>query len=178
MTIRNKHAGPRKQIGAATLDQIIYTVLGLIALGIFAAIAAKGFSSSDVRTDISNTTQILQNVRGTLRDPSGYGAAGTSLVAQCIQQDCVPKNMTVSGTTLYNQWNGTITIVSTGLGFTYTSPQIPQAACVQEATKISASGTYTLSINGTAQAAGTVANGAAQTACSTSSNTIAITSAS
>lgn len=165
----------RHQRGAASLDQIIAVVIGLVVLAGVAAAGASAFSGSDAGTEIDHMQTLLSNIRGGFRGSDGYGTAGTDLAALCIQGECQPKDMVVTGTKLYNRWNGQITLVSTGLGFTMTTPSVPKSACSQLVAKISQSGLYTVSINGTAQTAGAVNAGTAQGLCTSASNTLAFT---
>lgn len=165
-----------RQRGAASLDQIIAVVIGLVVLAGVAAAGASAFNSSDAGTEVSHMQTLLSNIRGGFRGSDGYGAANTDLAALCIQGECQPKDMVVSGTKLYNRWNGQITIVSTGLGFTLTTPDVPKSACSAVVAKVSQTGQYTVSINGSPQAPGAVSGGVAQGLCTSASNTITFAS--
>ncbi len=166
----------KAQKGATIIEIVVFIAIGLIILGVAAALIAKGMSSSDIGTDTENVSQLLINAKD-VRDVSGYGASGTDLVPAMNASKGIPSNMTITAGKPYNQWNGLITIVSTGLGFTLTSANIPMAACIKEATKISRPGTLTTSINGAAAVVGQITNVAATAACTNATaNTLAFTS--
>ncbi|MEB0284687.1 type 4 pilus major pilin, partial [Sphingomonas sp. 10B4] len=85
-------------------------------------------SSSDVSNEQSNIGQLIANTRK-LKGSNGYGTSGTSLVTQLQTSKGLP-NMSVSGTTLYNAWNGTVTVTSGGMTFILTENGIPGDACM------------------------------------------------
>ncbi len=166
-----------KQRGATIIEMVVFIALGLIILGVAAAIIAKGMDSSDIGVDTENVNQLLINAKD-VRDVSGYGAAGTNMVPTMVAANGIPSNMTITGGIPYNQWNSAITIVSTGLGFTLSAGSIPMDACIKEATKLSRPGTLSTAIDGGAAIVGQVSNAVATAQCTTASaNTLAFTSA-
>lgn len=166
----------KSQKGATIIEIVVFIAIGLIILGVAAALIAKGMSSSDIGTDTSDLNQLVINAKD-VRDVSGYGAAGTDLVPSMSAAKGIPSNMTITAGKPYNQWNGLITIVSTGLGFTLTSPNIPMDACIKEATKLSRPGTLSTSINGGAAVVGQITNVQATAQCtSATANTLSFTS--
>lgn len=163
------------QRGATLIEMMVFVALGLIVLAVAGATIAMTINASNISTDSENLGSVLIHTRD-LRDVSGYGAAGTDLVPQLAKIKGIPANMTVVGGVPYNYWNGAITNVSTGLGYTVTTPNLPQDACVKQTTKLSMPGTYSVSINGGAAIVGLVTQAAAQAGCSGATNTIAFTS--
>ncbi|MFJ3119603.1 type 4 pilus major pilin [Pseudomonas protegens] len=161
---------------AGFIDLSMLFVLICIAIGIGYAIYNGGslLGSSDVSNEQSNIGQLIANTRK-LKGSNGYGTSGTSLVQQLITSKGLP-NMSVSGTTLYNAWNGTVTVASGGMTFILTENGLPADACMTLATKISRGQKVTTSINGGSGVTGEVSSATAAASCTdTNSNTLAWT---
>ncbi len=60
----------------------------------------------------------------------------TNLIPSLIAINGVPKNMSVSSGVVYNVYGGSVTVSSTGMGFSITTSKLPQDACITLATKI------------------------------------------
>lgn len=169
-TTRNSHG----QGGFIDLSMLF--VLICIAIGIGYAIYNGGslLSSSDVSNEQSNIGQLIANTRK-LKGSNGYGTSGTSLVTQLATSKGLP-NMSVSGSTLYNAWNGTVTVTSGGMTFILTENGIPGDACMTLATKISRGQKVATSINGGSSSTGEVSSATAAASCTdTTTNTLAWT---
>lgn len=167
------------QRGAISLEMMI--AVGLIIVLFGWAVSRSDMMQSRAGTLIgaSNVVTLGENVRGLLKTGSGYGASGTSLVADLIASKGVPKNITISGSTIINDYNGTMTIASTGAGFTITDPNLPSDICIQEATKVSKTATFTTTaVNGNAAITGEVPRATATTQCNQAGNANSITFAS
>ncbi|HCE9846023.1 TPA: pilus assembly protein PilX, partial [Pseudomonas aeruginosa] len=67
---------------------------------------------------------------------SGYGSSGTNLIPSLIAINGVPKNMSVSSGVVYNVYGGSVTVSSTGMGFSITTSKLPKDACITLGTKI------------------------------------------
>jgi hypothetical protein len=165
----------KKRSAGFTALELIMVILTGLALIIGAIIAGKAlFTKKDTATDLQAISQLQTNVKS-LRGSTGYGASGTNLVPALIAMEGVPKTLTVTGTTLQNTWGGQITVVSTGLGVTITSSDIPKESCIEEAGKLSRV-MATTKVGSAAAVSGEVTPVAASTSCASDANTIAWTS--
>ena len=155
---------------------VVAVVLGLLALGASKTGILSG--GADATEELSNI-QALYSATKELKTASGYGSNGANLVSQLSATDSFPKNIAFVSSVPKNVFGGTITINSTGSGFTIGEDTLPQKACVQLATKISRGGTFsTVSINGSAYS-GEVTSAQASSACvSGSTNSVIWTSVS
>lgn len=163
----------KKQRGFLAIDGVMWLMLITIALGFIAWIGYKMLSSSDAAVEQSNITTIITNTKK-LKGSSGYGTSGTNLVPSLIAIDGAG-SMGVSGSTLTNQWNGAVTLVSNGMTFTLTESNVPKAACITLATKIGKDKQSTTTINGGAATNGEVLPATATTSCSNDQNSISWT---
>lgn len=162
-----------KQRGFLSVDGVMWIMLVTIALGFIAWMGYKMLGNSDAAIEQSNITSIIANTKK-LKGSSGYGTSGTNLVPSLIAIDGTG-SMGVSGTTLTNQWNGAVTLVSSGMTFTITENNVPKSACVTLATKISKDKQTTTSINGAAAVSGEILGASATMSCSNDSNSISWT---
>ncbi|WP_313463130.1 type 4 pilus major pilin [Pseudomonas nitroreducens] len=162
-----------KQRGFLSIDGVMWLMLIAIALGFIAYLGFKMLSGSDVAIEQSNITTIIGNTKK-LKGSSGYGTSGTNLVPSLIALDGTG-SMGVSGSTLTNQWNGSVTNVSNGMTFTLTETNVPKSACITLVTKIAKDKQTSTAINGGTSTAGEILGAAATTSCSSDSNTIAWT---
>jgi type II secretory pathway pseudopilin PulG len=171
-----------QQRGAISLEMIIVIALLIVLFGWAVSRSDMMQSRAGTLTSASNIVTLGQNVRSLLKDSTGYGASGTDLVPALITNNGVPKNITIAGgTALVNDYGGPITIVSTGSGFIATDTSLPPDICIQDAMKVSKSGTYTsISINGGAATGGEITSAMAGASCTLAgqSNSISYTSAS
>lgn len=158
------------------IDLTMLFVLICLAIGIGYALYNGGalFSSSDVSNEQSNIGQLMANTRK-LKGSNGYGTSGTNLVDQLIASKGLP-NMNVSGGTLYNAWNGTVSVTSGGMTFILTENGLPSDACMTLATKLSRGPKVSTSINGGSAVSGEVSSAVAAAGCTDSDeNTVAWT---
>lgn len=167
----------KNQAGAfSAIEMALTLAVGVVALYAAVAYGPKLWASSDNARELENVSSLVTNVRN-LKTVSGYGASSANLVPQLIAAGAVPGTMTISGTTIINTWGGSVTIVSTGYGFTVTAPSLPATACVFLATKFAATGSVTTKINSGTAVSGEITSSAATTECSSASNTIVWASA-
>lgn len=172
--MQRKIRRPLRQGGFIDLSMLF--VLICIAIGIGYAIYNGGslLSSSDVSNEQSNIGQLIANTRK-LKGSNGYGTTGTNLVTQLVTSKGLP-NMSISGSTLYNAWNGTVTVTASGMTFILTENGIPGDACMTLATKISRGQKVSTSINGGSSTTGEVSSATAAAGCTdTTTNTLAWT---
>lgn len=152
-----------KQAGFTLIEVMIAIIILLIIL---VAIMSRGdstFSSSDASTELGHVSSLITGTKQ-LKTSSGYGTSGTDLTTLLQTQGGVPADMTYSASKLYNQWNGQVNIVSTGLGFTLKFQGVPQPACITLATK-SAAYAYSTTINANAAVVGEVTAATAGAQC-------------
>lgn len=165
----NTHVrGQRRQKGYISIEWMFALIAFAIGVGYALYNGGGLLGSSDVTNEQANIGQLIANTRK-LKGRSGYGSSGTDLVAQLKASGGLP-NMAISGTTLYNAWNGTVTVVSNGITFTITENGLPQDACLALATKTSLSQRVTTSINGGSTTTGEVTSAVATSGCSNTSN--------
>lgn len=164
---------PKNQCGFLSIDGVMWIMLITIALGFIAWIGYKMLGSSDAAVEQSNITTIITNAKK-LKGSSGYGTSGTNLVPSLIAIDGTG-SMGVSGTTLTNQWNGAVTLVSNGMTFTLSESNVPKAACITLTTKIAKDKQTTTAINGGSATSGEILPAVATTGCSNEMNSISWT---
>ncbi|OHE80661.1 MAG: hypothetical protein A2X76_01310 [Lysobacterales bacterium GWF1_69_6] len=173
---RNNRINRRnKQQGLTLIEALVWIILSILVIAGAAAGIAKAFGANETRTEADHITSIIVSTK-TLRSSGGYGASGTDLVPALIATNAIPKTMTVVSGVPKNAWDGTVTVASTGPGFTITYPTVPQAACIELATKISRGGAVTTKIGTGTAIVGEVPTATATTQCaSPSANSLAFT---
>ncbi|KAF1702978.1 type 4 pilus major pilin [Pseudoxanthomonas kaohsiungensis] len=168
MSRNRNYSFARKQAGLTLIELSIGIVIGLVILAVAVGAISSTMSKSDINSDAQGLSGIIAGTK-TLRTNGSYGATGTNLVPSLIALKAVPSSVTVSGTTLQNQWGGSLTVVSTGNGYTVTTSAIPQDACIEHAIKLSKTMLST-SINAGADIGGAVTAAQATTGCNASGN--------
>nr|MBY9433354.1 pilus assembly protein PilX [Pseudomonas aeruginosa] len=108
------------QGGFVSIEMIIVLIIIAIGGGLGLAAAAGMFSSSNANEEQRNISVIAANARA-LKTSSGYGSSGTNLIPSLIAINGVPKNMSVSSGVVYNVYGGSVTVSSTGMGFSITT---------------------------------------------------------
>ncbi|MGP0172697.1 type 4 pilus major pilin [Pseudomonas sp. NCHU5208] len=162
--------GNYKQRGFLSIDGLFWLMLIVVALGFIIWMSARMLGSSDVAIEQSNISTLIANTKK-LKGSTGYGTAGQNLVPSLIAIEGAG-SMGVSGTTLVNQWNGGVTVVSNGMTFTITESGVPKSACITLATKVAKDRQTTTSINGGSATTGEVHATTATTSCSSDANSI------
>nr|WP_256354539.1 type 4 pilus major pilin [Pseudomonas reactans] len=153
---------------------LFYLILAALVLGGAIALGLKLFNKQTNNGEQSNVGSLALNVRP-LKSGQGYGASGTNLIPQLIAVDGIPDGLTNSSGAIFNSWNGTVTVTSTGPAFVLTYTGVPPDACVSLATKVAKTRAYSTKINSGTAVIGEVDSATATTNCSTTSNTIAWT---
>ncbi|AZC91298.1 type 4 pilus major pilin [Pseudomonas chlororaphis] len=162
-----------KQRGFLSIDGVFWMMLIAVALGFITWMSWGMIGNSDVAIEQSNISTMIANTKK-LKGSTGYGASGTNLVPSLINV-AGTGSMGKSGTSLVNQWNGAVTVVSNGMTYTITEVNVPKSACIVLATKVAKDQQTTTSINGGSATSGEILGTAASTSCSTEANTIAWT---
>lgn len=163
----------RKQGGFLSIDGVFWLMLIAVALGFILWMSWRMIGNSDVAIEQSNISTLIANTKK-LKASTGYGSSGQNLVPSLINIEGTG-SMGISGTTLVNQWNGAVTVVSDGMTFTIAEANVPKSACITLATKVAKDKQTTTAINGGSATTGEILATTASTSCSSDSNTIAWT---
>ena len=124
----------KNQAGATLLELIAaLSVLAIIVVGALALYSSA--SSSQASTQISqDVTAIRAGLKQLWNGQGTYGTAGTNLNDTLVAAKRIPTTIRVDATTtpdtLTHQLDGTVTIASTGVGFTITLTNIPEDVCI------------------------------------------------
>ena len=170
-----KHAQSLKnQVGFISIEVVVVLIIVAIGIGLAVSRGAGLFGSSDVGEEQANVGTLIQKTRA-LKSRNGYGTSGTNLVPSLISTKSIPRNMSEISGVIYNVYGGTVTVVSTGIGFTLTSNNLPPEACIALATNSPVGQADQVKINSGATVTGDVTTAAATTACSGDANAIAFT---
>ncbi|WP_332690691.1 type 4 pilus major pilin [Devosia sp.] len=167
--MQRKHS--HQQHGFISIEVVIVLIIVAIGIGLAVSRGAGLFGSSNVGEEQSNLATLTTNTRA-LKGSNGYGTSGTNLVPSLIAVNGVPKNMSVVSGVLYNVYGGSVTVASTGMGFTITSSSLPKDACIALATRVAKNQYEQTKINSGSAVSGEVTTVSATTACSSSANTI------
>jgi hypothetical protein len=162
-----------KQRGFLSIDGVFWLMLIAVALGFILLLSWKMFGNTDVTIEQSNISTLIANTKK-LKGSNGYGTSGQNLVPSLINVEGTG-SMGISGTSLTNQWNGAVTVVSNGMTFTISESNVPKSACIILAAGVAKGKQTTTTINGASAVTGEVMAVAASTSCSSDSNTIAWT---
>lgn len=165
-----------KQAGLTLLEGLAWMALAGVVVAGALAMNGKGWLGNKEQKEITHVSALISGTKQ-LQSVNGYGASGTNLVPALISAEVVPGDMTVSGNTLVNRYGGTVTVTSTGLGYTVTDPGLPASACMSVARQISQINGLTTKIGSGAAITGAVDTATAQAQCSGSTNTVAFTMA-
>lgn len=171
--------------GAIGLAYVI--VAALVVAGIW-----KLFSAKDSALEVTSLQTMMSN--GTaLKTGNGYDfSSGASMTGFLIQKGGAPAGFTVHGTpssgtaTLTNSYGGSVVmapVTTNGYnnGFTVTSQSVPQAGCIDIATRMMSAGSASsMTINSTDFSSGQVSSEAIGQACTadsgrTGNNTLVFT---
>ncbi|WP_440057901.1 type 4 pilus major pilin [Pseudomonas fragariae (ex Marin et al. 2024)] len=164
--------GLKHQRGASTIEVVIFILIGVLILVAGLTWFPKLLGSWSNSNELENITSILGTTQ-TLKTASGYGSSGTNLVTTLLANDGIPETMQKNAGVVYNSWGGSVTVTSTGMGWTVTYNGVPAANCIFLATKGPANNTNSLKINGGSAIKGEVTAAAATTGCSADSNSLA-----
>jgi X-X-X-Leu-X-X-Gly heptad repeat protein len=167
-------ASRKAQRGASLLEAIAY--LGIAAIVVIGAVALlNGAFSSAGTNELAEQVNAIQS--GTKKlymgQTGGYTNVGNAVLSSAgVFPSTVPVDAT-TGAALDN-WGGAVTVASTAPGtFTISYENVPKDVCINAVT---AGGSWTAITVNTASVPLPITPTAAQTACSTSTNTIVWTS--
>lgn len=166
------------QKGVGALEYIGIALFFVVILG---GVLARTFMLNNQTSNVAENAAIsslYQAVKTNLKSNSGYGTSGTDLIATLNQTQGLPKNLTYDGTSLDNTYGKAYTLVSTGTGFTLTDPGISEADCIKIVVQQSSNGSWDGGVSAGSGSASTssISTADAATMCSSTSNTITLTS--
>ncbi len=99
-------------------------------------------------SEAANLTQLATATQRVGRTQAGFGTANLNTVLYNAGQ--IPSGWTYSSGTIYNQWNGTVTVTGKTSYFTITDTGIPSSECISIAQSLtSGSAASYLTIGGT-----------------------------
>lgn len=169
---------PEPDRGWALMEQGVVGLVIIVVIVSVLAYAVTLWLRKDVASEATNIQTIITSTQGLLKDTDGYNfTSAAKMTGALIQQGGVSRSMTIRGdvqsgtATLWNTWGGAVTLAPLNAagfnnGFTLTYEKVPQAACVQIATRLSKSGVVDgITINATAHADGKVTSEQAGTEC-------------
>jgi type II secretory pathway pseudopilin PulG len=118
----------KRQVGLTLIELI--AALGIGALVMVGALALyNNASSTQAATQLtSDLTAIKASVKQLFAGQGGYGAV--SLNSTLIAANKIPTTMSISGSTITHQMNGTLTVAGNTATFDTTIASIPTAICV------------------------------------------------
>jgi len=169
--------------GWAVMEHGAIAILVIVVVGLVAGLLWALWSKKDVAVETNNIQSIVSSTRGYLKGNGGYNfTSGTTMTGTLVQIGGVPKNMTVQGdstsgtATLWNSWGGQVVVApvaSNGFnnGFSVTSPQIPQDACISMAQQLGSGAFSSITINSTQHSDGLVTAETAGKECTKNSGT-------
>lgn len=161
-----------RQRGIGVIELMVILFVGVLIIIAGMAWWTKLTNTQTNQAELENVTSLVASVR-MLKTASGYGASGTNLIPVLINGAGVPDSMQKTSSAVYNSWGGAVTAVSTGMGYTLTYAGVPAANCSFLASKAINSSSQSLSMNGGTAITGEVTAAAADSGCSSSSNTLA-----
>nr|WP_311203159.1 type 4 pilus major pilin [Escherichia coli]WNI98294.1 type 4 pilus major pilin [Escherichia coli] len=119
-------------------------IIVVCVLGMLFGLYVFGRSGSEA----SNLTQLATATQRVARTQAGYGTASLNTVLYNAGQ--IPNGWTYSSGTIYNQWNGTVTVTGKTSYFTITDTGIPSSECISIAQSLAAGGVANyLTVGGT-----------------------------
>ena len=167
-----KNRKSRFQSGAGLLEAIAF--LGIAAMVIYGAVSllSSAFGGANANRAVSETVGLRTNIKKTYMGQSaGYGTG--SLNAPLITAKQFPSTLAISGATVTNGWNGTVTVEGNTATFTITYTLVPQDVCSTLVAAQGSTGWISVAVNGAAAMLPPITPASAGTACNATNNTIA-----
>lgn len=166
----------RRNQAGWTMIEILVSIA--VVAGFIYWVAGRGNTlnnSASGTTEAGNVNLLHTQVKAA-KTAAGYGPANADLAAALVAGKKVPAGLTVSGTSILNQWNTAYAITSSGYGFSLTDT-VPSNSCTSTLQNASATGDWdSITVNGSAAQVGTINLTNAGTLCSQASNVIVFTS--
>lgn len=125
--LSREHLAKRQKERGFTLMETLL-VIAIVAVVIAGAFALYNVAMSD--SDVNQSVSEVQSI--STRIQKAYNVSGSpysSLTTQAgINIGVFPEGM-IRGTTVYNTWNGMVTLTGTATTFTITYTNVPQSSC-------------------------------------------------
>ncbi|RIQ13720.1 type 4 pilus major pilin, partial [Salmonella enterica] len=151
ISLNSGNGGNRREPdrGWALMEQGVVGIVIIVVIVSVLAYALTLWLRKDVASETTNIQTIITSTQGLLKDSDGYNfTSAAKMTGALIQQGGVSRSMTIRGdvqagtATLWNTWGGAVTLTPLNTagfnnGFTLTYEKVPQAACVQIATRLS-----------------------------------------
>jgi prepilin-type N-terminal cleavage/methylation domain-containing protein len=164
MKLPHKLNSIKKQIGLTLIELSVALAVAALIIGGALMMASTANTSQGTTQTVSEMNAIHAAVKGLYYGQGSYGTG--SLNSVLIASNKLPSTISVSGTTLTNGFQGTITITGATSQFTVTNTGLPTSVCV--GLLASAGATWSgVTVAGTAVTLPTTP-AAAATACSVS----------
>ncbi|CAI1007202.1 type 4 pilus major pilin [Serratia quinivorans] len=140
---QKKQVEHHRQQGFTALELIIVLVVGFSIIALSASKISALFSSSANAEAASNILSISTEMMA-LKSSNGYGADGDDMVPLLIQMKSIPKNMSITGDKLFNQWGKEITIpvINSGAGYSINYQGVPAENCTKIGQQLLKTGIY------------------------------------
>lgn len=164
----------RGQRGITGIEMVVIIFVGLLLLIAGMNWWSKLTGGAKNSGELENITSVQTSIQ-TLKTASGYGASGSNLIPVLINGGGIPSTMQKTTTTVFNVWGGSVTAVSTGVGYTHSYTSVPDSNCIFLATKVPLGDSMSLKINGGSTLTGEVDSITATAGCNAGSNTLAWT---
>lgn len=155
----------RRQKGVSLVEAMAWiAIAGIVIAGAVSLFLStmSGTKNQQFQKDLMG---LRVGVQGLLASQGTYGAV--SLNSALISAKKVPATLPVSGTTISNQWGGTVTVTGAGSTFTVTSTAMPKDSCMEAMT--GAAGWLSVDANGAGARTPPVSATVADTDCSSAS---------
>jgi len=120
------------------------TILIVCVLGLLTALYTFSRSGSEA----TNLNQLASATLKVGRTQAGFGSA--NLNAVLYTANAIPSGYTYDSGTIYNQWNGTVSVVGKKSYFTVTSTSVPSSECISITQSLASGGVASyLTVGGT-----------------------------
>lgn len=116
-----------KQAGMTLIEAIVVITLGALAIGGALSLYNNASAGQHASQMVSDSSAIRASVKSLYANNGGYGVG--SLNSVLINSNKVPTSMSVSGTTITHQLNGTVTVTGATTTFTAAFTNIPTDVC-------------------------------------------------
>lgn len=134
--------------GFTLIEVMVVLVIGIIVIAVAAGGIGRAFASNEATTETRNINDLMANIQ-TLKGSDGYDSVNMALLARV---DGIPASLTNSdtGSNVLNSWSGAVTVTGNENAFTISYAGVPEAACIQLATKTAEAGALNVHVGGTA----------------------------
>lgn len=132
-TVASANRRSRKQAGLTLIEGLSFLGVAGMVIGGALMLGNSANNSNFSNLHTAELTGLRQNVRQMYNGQGNFGsttATYASLNSTMISGNKVPQSMFVSGTTITNDWGGSVVINGNNTQFYITTPSVPQDVCV------------------------------------------------